>query len=139
MNIHYNCIFCNSVLLFTQIQENLKLAHIQGGTAACTLRPGLEAANKQLETTVSTGLWSSVSVHTSRCGKYKVIWRCLIVSEKRMIYISFIRVNACKQTAILEQLTNGEFVIVLYACFHLDKTMTLSYEFWNDFKLVFEH
>lgn len=73
MNVHYDGIFCNSILLFTQIQDNLKLAHTQGGIAACTLILGLEAANEQLETTVSTGLWSSVSVHTSHCGKYKVI------------------------------------------------------------------
>jgi len=40
--------------------------------------------------------------------------------KKRMIYLSFIRVNACKQTPILEQLTNGDFVIMPFACFHLD-------------------
>lgn len=72
MNTDYSGIFCNSVLLFTQIQANLKLDHIQGGIAARKRIRGLEAANKQLEVTVSTGLWSSVCMHTSHCGKCKV-------------------------------------------------------------------
>lgn len=57
--------FCNSNLLFAQVQDNLKLAHVQGGIGAYKLVVGPEAANEQLETTVSTVLWSSVSVHTT--------------------------------------------------------------------------
>lgn len=72
MNTDYSGIFCNSVLLFTQIQANLKLDHIQGGIAAHKRILGLETANKQLEKTVSTGLSSRVSMHTSHCGKCKV-------------------------------------------------------------------
>jgi len=83
MDVQYNGIFCNSILLFTQFQDYLKWAHSQGGTAACKLILGLEAANEQLETTVSNGLWWNVSVHISYCGKYKAIWRCPILHEKK--------------------------------------------------------
>lgn len=37
---------------FIQIQDYLKPPHIQGEIRACKLPVGLEAANKQLETTV---------------------------------------------------------------------------------------
>lgn len=70
MNVHYNSVLWNSILFFTQIQENLQSAHTQGGTAACKLRLGLEAANDQLETTVlvcgQVSLWTLHTVANVR-------------------------------------------------------------------------
>lgn len=58
-----NGTFCISIVLFTQIQGNLKLVHNQGGLGARRLILGLEAANEQLETTVST-VCGQVSLYT---------------------------------------------------------------------------